>query len=343
MAQNYRNLKDNATLVFRWLLIILTPIIALSYLALFFESQAGADATIRTFGDAVWWIIVTMSTLGYGNLVPVTTAGKIVGTIAILIGILFVAVMTATIVGKVVERVVTRIGKRVVGKLSDHILICGWNENGLRIITELIDQCNKSGETIVVLADRERAPDLPPNIIFVSGDSTRLDSLKKVAPSKAKVAVVLADQSSGTSDMDSRVILTTMALRRITEKNIRIICEVISAEDLEYLEGAGADEVIVRSSVAGDVISRTVRNPGTANLIRKLLTSSGDNQLDRSPIPKEFIGKTYGEYSSYVKSTMGFLPIALIRNDETSLNPVSEIRIREDDEVFIIRNQSCGR
>ena len=126
-------------------------------------------------------------------------------------------------------------------------------------------------------------------------------------------------------------------------KKIRIICEVISAEDLEYLEGAGADEVIVRSSVAGDVISRTIRNPGTANLVRQLLTSSGDNQLDRITIPAEFIGKQYGDFLTYVKSAMGFLPIALIRAGETTLNPVSEIRVREGDEVFIIKNQSCSR
>ncbi len=283
-----------------------------------------------------------MSTLGYGDLVPVTPGGRVVSIIAIFVGIILVALLTAMLVGRLVERVVNRMGRRVIGKLSGHILILGWNENGLRIISELQSECGGTNETIVVMADRERIDDLPASIIFVSGDSTRLASLKKIAPGKAKVAVVLADQSSGSEGIDSRVILTTMALQRITDKKIRIICEVISAEDLEYLEGAGASEVIVRSTVAGDLISRTVHSPGVATLLRQILTSSGENHLERIRIPKKYYKKTFDEFLHDMRLETGSLPVALIRDGNTTLNPSPGIILNEHDEVFIIQSQRCG-
>lgn len=318
------------------------PVMALSSMALFLEGNA-IGSTITSFWDALWWTLVTMSTLGYGNMVPVTAGGKVVSIIAIFAGILLVALLTATLAGRLVERVVKRMGRRPLGKLSDHILVLGWNENGLRIITELLAECRKTREVIVVMADRDRIEELPPDVIFVRGDSTRLASLKKVAPTKCQVAVVLADETSKTTDVDSRVILTTMALRRMVEKNIRIICEVISSEDLEYLEGAGASEVIARSTVAGDIISHTVHNPGIASLMGKLLATTTGNNLSRLAVPDDLLGKPYGLLLDELHAKLGALPIALIKDEKIIVNPAFDYELSHGDEVFLISNQECKR
>ncbi len=342
VVQRLRKLSTYILPVIGWTAIVTLPVVLLSMAAFFFEGGA-VGSTITNFGDALWWTLVTMSTLGYGNMVPVTAGGKVVSVIAIVAGILLVALLTATLAGRLVERVVKRMGRRPLGKLSNHILVLGWNENGLRIITELLAECRVTREVIVVMADRDRIDELPPDVIFVRGDSTRLASLKKVAPTKCQVAVVLADETSKTTDVDSRVILTTMALRRIVGENIRIICEVISSEDLEYLEGAGASEVIARSTVAGDIISHTVHNPGVASLIGNLLTTTTGKNLSRMIVPEKLLGKQYGEMLDELHSKHGALPIALIKDQRIIVNPAFDYVLSKGDEVFLISNMECRR
>jgi voltage-gated potassium channel len=50
-----------------------------------------------TFGDGVWWAIVTLSTVGYGDIVPHTAWGRVVGSFVIVVGVTFIAFLTATV------------------------------------------------------------------------------------------------------------------------------------------------------------------------------------------------------------------------------------------------------
>jgi voltage-gated potassium channel len=50
-----------------------------------------------TFGSAVWWAIVTLGTVGYGDIVPHTAWGRVVGTLVIVFGVTFIAFLTATV------------------------------------------------------------------------------------------------------------------------------------------------------------------------------------------------------------------------------------------------------
>jgi voltage-gated potassium channel len=67
-----------------------------------------AQATIRTFGDALWWTATTITTVGYGDLYPVTTEGRFVGAGLMLGGIALVGVVTATLASWFVEKVGAR-------------------------------------------------------------------------------------------------------------------------------------------------------------------------------------------------------------------------------------------
>ncbi len=59
--------------------------------------EGGQNANIRSIGDAFWWAIVTTTTVGYGDVSPVTTEGRFIATALMLVGIGFIGVFTATI------------------------------------------------------------------------------------------------------------------------------------------------------------------------------------------------------------------------------------------------------
>lgn len=70
------------------------------------DAERGAPGGhIDTLGDALWWAVVTMSTVGYGDVFPVTTMGRIVGVAMMVVGVSMLGVVTATVAAWFLERV----------------------------------------------------------------------------------------------------------------------------------------------------------------------------------------------------------------------------------------------
>ncbi len=59
--------------------------------------EGGAEASIQNFADALWWALVTITTVGYGDMVPITWAGKAIGVVLMLGGIAFFSGITANL------------------------------------------------------------------------------------------------------------------------------------------------------------------------------------------------------------------------------------------------------
>ena len=68
--------------------------------------------TFDTFGDACWWALQTVSTVGYGDTVPVTAGGRLIGAALMLLGVAFVPAVTSIIVAILVAQFQQRVGRR---------------------------------------------------------------------------------------------------------------------------------------------------------------------------------------------------------------------------------------
>ncbi len=80
-------------------------LIYVASLAVYDAERGHAGATITSFGDAVWWSFVTVTTVGYGDFAPVSITGRIVAVLLMLGGISLIGVITATIASWIVQRV----------------------------------------------------------------------------------------------------------------------------------------------------------------------------------------------------------------------------------------------
>lgn len=79
-------------------------LVTIGALAMLDAERGATDANITNIGDALWWGIVTITTVGYGDLYPVTATGRVIATVMMLLGIALVGVVTAGISGWVVTR-----------------------------------------------------------------------------------------------------------------------------------------------------------------------------------------------------------------------------------------------
>jgi voltage-gated potassium channel len=80
-------------------------LVFVSALAMFDVERHAPGATITSFGNALWWSIVTITTVGYGDLTPVTVVGRLIATGVMISGIALLGVVTATIASWIVEQV----------------------------------------------------------------------------------------------------------------------------------------------------------------------------------------------------------------------------------------------
>jgi voltage-gated potassium channel len=92
-----------------------------------YEIETGRNEAFQTLGDGLWWAVVTLTTTGYGDKFPITTPGRLMATVAMLLGMGVVATVTAKIASVMVERRIKEArGLSEATPPSGHLVILGW-------------------------------------------------------------------------------------------------------------------------------------------------------------------------------------------------------------------------
>ncbi|MBD3223216.1 MAG: hypothetical protein GF313_00690 [Caldithrix sp.] len=267
--------------------------------------EGDTNEQFNSFWDAVWWVIVTISTVGYGDRVPVTPAGRIIGVVIIFLGMASISVITATIATVFVTRKIREDKGLQEIKLKGHILICGWNENAGQILSTFENEEYFTKPVVLInqLAEEDAADVLAHHekmtIKFVRGDFTRENILQRANAPEASAAVVLPDSSlESAKSGDERTILATLSLKTINPK-IKVYAHIIDRENLSHIRKARADEVMVSDAYTGYLLANYVVSPGVPQFVAQLFSADSTLTLKRRPLPPEFINKTYGEWKNY--------------------------------------------
>ncbi len=276
--------------------------------------EGTVNPQFRSFGDSVWWVFVTISTVGYGDKVPETTAGRLIAVTIMLLGIALLSVITATISSVFVARKI-REGKGLEEiKFKDHLLICGWNAQGEQILDTL--ERETAGRRPVVLVNHlseDEVADLlgrfnKLQIRFVRGDYTRENILKRANIKSASAAIVLPDNSSpAIPASDERTILATLSLKALNP-NLKVYAHVLDKENISHLKKAKADEVIISDAYSGYLLANHVMSPGIPQLFEQLFSEKSPYTVRRRLIPASLVGKTYRDLEEfYMKEHSGIL------------------------------------
>ncbi|PKN33575.1 MAG: hypothetical protein CVU61_12850 [Deltaproteobacteria bacterium HGW-Deltaproteobacteria-19] len=287
--------------------LLTLSVVVLSALAVHYFEHLRQEANITTVWDAIWWAIVTMGTVGYGDKYPVSLGGRLVGILVILSGVGLMSLFTATIASLFVEQKIKE-GKGLdTIKEKDHIVLCGWNQHTEELLNGLIRQ-GFSGEKPIVLINELSPDELDPlrlkyhDLKFTRGNFVQEEVLMRANISRAAVAILMADLSGGhpRDRVDERTTLTALTIRSISPQ-IRIIAELLNSENKPSLKRAHVDEIIVRGEHIGALMASAVDSPGLPKIFSNLMALGDTNKLWRVEIPQAFIGKTYRELSDHFR------------------------------------------
>jgi voltage-gated potassium channel len=252
---------------------------------LYFETSVKPDLG---WGDGLWWSLVTMATVGYGDLFPATAAGRfLVGVPTMVFGIGFLGYLISTIAGSLLESRSRRLKGMVDVKLADHILLV--NYNGLDTLLKLVHELRADPATHgkpLVLVD-ETLAELPAELAelglhFVKGDPTRDETLARASASSATHAIVLAKEP-GNPHSDDHNLVTTLVLESLNPKLFSVV-EVISPGKIRQVELAGADSVICAAQMTSGLIVQELQDPGIKDLVMDLLSDIGGHQFYVAPL-----------------------------------------------------------
>lgn len=142
----------------RWIWLLMAALVG--YVALLVLLTAientHPDASIQNFSDALWYSIVTLSTVGYGDLYPVTTAGKLIGVLFVLLSVGALAFLVGSAVSLLTGQMLPRLRLRLLSRKQWYVF-SEVNDASLALADSLQAQ---GGIVLFPMADRDKASDL---------------------------------------------------------------------------------------------------------------------------------------------------------------------------------------
>jgi len=322
--------KFRESLLIKILIFTIMMTFAISAFVYFAESSE-EGSSIDSFGKSVWYSIVTMTTTGYGDIVPKGLNGRIIGIIGIILGVLITAVASAVITSVFVEKKLQE-GRGLKDiKLKDHIIICGWNKTAESVLDNFIKGGIGKKEEIVLVNELEEeeistiiSTYKELDIQFVKGDFVNENVLIRAGITRASSVILLADDSQhqNIQNTDERTILASMAINSLNPK-LKTSAQLLKGTNAVHLKRANVNEIIIDGEFSGFLISNAATSPGIHQLVQSLLSYKSGSTVIKHPIPRSYVGKKFSElYQFFMEKKQALLMGVITEKVDMSLDDV---------------------
>lgn len=245
-----------------------------------------------SWSDALYMTLITLSTVGYDEVVPIVGvwARLFTGVISLVgfgaVTFMFTTLSVFFLEGDLDETLRRRRMEKQIGKLKNHYLICGFGRVG-RNIAEELDATHRHYVAIDIDADclvaaRERQPGL----LSLDGDASDDDLL--LAGDIARAAGVFA-----VTDDDGRNMMIALTAKQLNPA-VRVVARCMEVRNSPKLRKAGADVVISPDFTGGLRLASAMLRPGVLNFMDDLARSETAHRLEDIPLPAAFAPTTVG-------------------------------------------------
>lgn len=287
------------------------------------------------FLDAFYMTIITVTTVGYGEVSPLSDAGRIFTSFLIITSFGTFAYAVSTITRFVVDGEFNQLFKlqklsAAIEQLSDHVIICGYGRNGRQAAQVL----KKHDKRFVVI---EKNPELTETIshrykdLVLSGDSTQDEVLLKAGILRAKALIT-------TLPIDADNMFIVLTARNLNPKLTIISRASDDGSDIK-IKIAGADNVIMPDRVGGAHMASLVMKPDVMEFIDHVTAQGGDNnnleEITFSNLPEHLRNKTLSDLEIRNKSGANIIGFKTV-DGKYVINPSADTRIIPEAKIFVL-------
>ncbi len=289
--------------------------------------------TRRSWLESAHWLVVTISSVGYGEKSLEGPAVQAFTIFVILVGISLAAYTLGGFLqlltqGEIDRALGVRRMSRGIDQLTGHTIICGYGRLGQTLAEELAAHRDPF---VVVERDAQLVAEAAETgCLFVVGDATQEESLEKAGVQRAKALIVALD-----SDADN-VFLT------LTARNLNPTLTIIARGDLPTTEKkllqAGANRVVMPALLGARRIAHMINRPHAAELIDLVTDRRVLNvQMEELPVGEESPWAGTSIRDAGTRAVHRLLIVALRRADGTMVfNPDADLVVRPGDTAIVM-------
>jgi voltage-gated potassium channel len=287
------------------------------------------------FTEAFYMTIITIATVGFREVHPLSHAGMYFTAFLIIvsIGIFAYAVTTFTkyiIDGALRNYYKSRKVRNKISKLKDHVIICGFGRNGRQAVQELLEH----KVSIVIIERTAEAMEKiiqNPDLLYIHGDATQDEVLATCRIDKAKALIT-------TLPVDADNLFVVLTARGMNP-DFTIISRASNEHSDTKLKRAGATSVIMPDRIGGQRMAKLVAQPDVVEFLDFLMLQSSENvaleEISCGKMNEYFEGKSIRELDK--RNESGANIIGLKKSDNSFIiNPLPEVLLTTSDKLFAL-------
>lgn len=278
--------------------------------------------------DALYYSTVTLTTTGYGDIVPVCESARLVNVVVITpLRFIFLIVL----VGTTFEVLTTRTraefrARRWRNKVKNHTIIIGYGVKGRAVAETLLKSEVPSSDIVVVTNDHNAVSDISKaGFVSIVGDARRAEVLRDAGVADCRNVVIALSS-------DDASVLVTLTARRLSPK-ANIVAAARETVNMDVLRQSGADTVVPTAEAAGNLMAMSMLSPVAGEVFTDLLEPGRGVEIVERPVLDQEIGCGVGDVDA-----TGVLVLSVVRDGVHLRFDDSRIgKLRAGDQVVVVK------
>ena len=282
--------------------------------------------------ESFYMTAITLTTVGFGEVHPLSDAGRLFTVIILILGVGAIALGASTVAELLLGRDLgpffqRRRVKRMIKNMQDHVVVCGYGRVGSSAVAHL----RNSDQAVVVIDNADDVVEKlnEDGIVVVHGDATKDEVLVQAGINRASGLIVC----SGTDSDNLFIVLSSKALN----PKLRVVARSVDPTNEKKFIRAGADRVISPYTLGGRSMANIFLRPHVTEFLDVVTLDSGlELWLEELEIEKNspIAGLTVIE--SDIRRKTGVTLIAYIKGDTEETKPLDENTRLESGDMLII-------
>lgn len=312
------------------LLFLLMFVVTSAGIAIYVFEQK-SNANINSLFDALYWALVTISTVGFGDISPVTDEGRVISMLIIISGLTMISFMTSVIVSAFSEKLGELKENRFVVEINKQdafVIICGYGQMAKMFLRQ---NAKYRHEYIILDKDAERANEaLKDGHRVINEDASRHEVIEKFNRKYANITLLCLTAS------DIENIYITLNAKSLS-KDIRVIGRVVDESMKKKYALAGVDHIMLSNDVANMMLFTAIHQPVMYHGIHAILTGEDVAHIDEVHLTghRYLVDKAIHEID-FREQKLLLLGIQRGEEGEFLFNPKPEIILEENDILLLM-------